>query len=263
MTEPDVPTGVTPTPKPASPLSRIFTQANVTLGLAVFAVILAGAPYLVPQVQSFVVEKGLLNRPTMLALAQTRLETQTAEAAAIEATMAIKAHHDSIFNDKDDPVIGNPHGQIKVAEFLDYLCAYCRAATPEVQAFLAQNPDVTLVVKEYPVIHPPASQTLAAYGIAASKGGHYEAVHYALLTEKIETQSQMDAILTKAQLDPRQVEVTAKAQATLDQINKTLKLGENLKINGTPTFIVGDKMVTGLAGLSQAVQAERAKLKKS
>ncbi len=261
MTEPDAPIGETPTPKLANSLSGIFTQANITFGLAVFAVILAGAPYVVPQVQSFVVEKGLLNRPAMLAAAQSRLETQTAEAAAKEATMAIKAHHESIFNDKADPVIGNPSGQIKVAEFLDYLCAYCRAASPEVQAFLAQNPDVTLVVKEYPVIHPPASQTLAAYGIAAFKGGHYEAVHYALLTEKIETQAQMDAILTKAGLDPRQAEDTAKSQTTLDQINKTLKLGENLKINGTPTFIVGDQMVTGMAGLTQAVQAERAKLK--
>lgn len=257
MTDPE-----TPPPAPANSFLAAFTQANITTGLAVFAVILAAAPYVVPQVQSFVVERGLLNHPAMLSSAQTKLETETAEAEARAATIAIKAHHDSIFNDKADPFLGNASGKIKVVEFLDYLCAYCRAASPSIKEFLVQNPDVTLVVKEYPVIHPPSSQTLAAYGIGAFQGGHYEAVHYALLTEKIGTQTQMDAVLASAGLDPQKVQAVATSQTTIDQINKTLALGADLKINGTPTFIVGDKMVTGMSGLNQAVQAERAKLKK-
>jgi len=246
--------------KPAGLTSELFSQANITTALAVFAVVLAGAPYVAPQVQSFMVQKGLMNRPAILEQTQQKADTQKLEQAAKEASTAIRAHHDSIFNDKADPTIGS--GPIKVIEFLDYQCAYCRAASPAIREFLEHNPDVTLVVKEYPVIHPPSSQTLAAYGIAAYQGGKYADVHYAFLTDQIDSQQTMDALLARAGIDPAQAKAVATSQATIDHINKTIKLGGDLGVNGTPTFIVGDQMVTGMAGLTKAVEAERAKQKK-
>ena len=130
MTDPDTPTTERPAPlsPPAASRSSWLTQANITTGLAVAALVLAAAPYVVPQLQAWQVRTALLAKPAILQDGFEALQAQKAEQAAMSASEAIKAHHDSIFNDPEDPVIGNPRGKIKVVEFLDYLCAYCRAA---------------------------------------------------------------------------------------------------------------------------------------
>lgn len=245
---------------PARTSGALFSQANITTGLAVLAVILAGAPYVVPQLQAHLVRNGLLAKPAMIEEANQQLTAQRDAETAKQAEAAIAAHHDSIFNDKADPAIGT--GPIKVVEFLDYNCAYCRAASPYLKQFLAENPDVTLIVKEYPVVHPPESATLAAYGLAAFQAGKYADVHYALLTEKVRSQADVDTLMAKAGLDPAKARAVAQAPATLEHINSTIMLGSNLGINGTPTFVVGNTLVIGAAQLESAVKAERARLKK-
>jgi len=252
LTDPD-------TPAPKSRRPSWLTQANITTGLALAAVILAAVPYVVPQVEAWQVRNGLVAKPAVLQDAFDALQAQKASQAVLTASEAIKAHRDSIFNDPADPVIGNPRGKIKVVEFLDYLCAYCRAASPQVKDFLAANPDVQLIVKEYPVVHPPASVGLAHIGMAVAKSGHYEEIHYALLNNGLQNDADIDVVLRQQGLDPAAVRNDAKADAVGEHIAKTVDLGANLGINGTPTFIVGDKMVNGadLAALQAAVAAQR------
>ncbi|HVZ30482.1 MAG TPA: DsbA family protein [Asticcacaulis sp.] len=257
-------------PAPELAKSSLFTQANITTALAVLAVVLAGAPYMVPQLQSWQVEKGLMARPTVLVDASKALQKQQMAQSAKADRLAINAHRESIFNDKSDPVIGK--GPIKVVEFLDYQCAYCRAATPAVRDFLAENPDVQLVVKEYPIVHPDNSAALAALAIAASRAGKYEAVHYGFLGHDFHPEipnariaGDVDAITAKAGLDPAALKESMKDPAIQEQINRTINLGISLGINGTPTFIVGDQMVNGadITALQNAVQAQRAASKKA
>ena len=96
--------------------------------------------------------------------------------------------------------------------------------------------------------------------MAAYQGGHYDNVHYALLTEKIETQAQMNSVLGRAGLDPEAAKAAATSTAVTDHINRTIQLGGDLGINGTPTFIVGDRSVDGarIDDLKAAVAAVRA-----
>ena len=271
MSEPETPTTEQPSPKPANPLLDVFSQANITTGLAVLAVVLAAAPYLMPKVAAYQVSKGLMSQPVILAQASDALQQQQYDErrkavakAAAAAPALIKAHYNEIFNDPADPVIGT--GPIKVVEFLDYQCAYCRAATPMVKQFLADNPDVQLVVKEYPVVHPPNSQVLAAAGIEAWRAGRYEAIHYAFLEHNFhpEVSGPIDgdlvAILKANGLDPAKVAAHVNDQSDNEQINHVMALGAELNIDGTPTFIVGNRMVAGadMEGLKAAVQAARA-----
>ncbi len=257
MSEPETP------PTSDGLLAEVFSQANITTALAVLAVVLAAAPYVAPQVRAWQVRQALLSRPAMIYEASDAYQAQKASETAAAAVQQIKAHRAAIFNDPADPVIGN--GRIKVVEFLDYQCAYCRAATPSVQAFLAANPDVQLVVKEYPVVHPENSVALAALGIEAYKSGKYEAVHYGFLGHNFHPEApgnietDVDAIAVKAGLDPAALKAGMKDPAVKDQINRTIALGSNLGIDGTPTFIVGDTMINGanITALQAAVDSQR------
>lgn len=255
----------TPASKPVSSASResapLFSQTNITTGLAVLALILAAAPYVVPQLQAHLVRNGLMEKPAVVEEAMQKLSSDREADANRQTELAAAAHHDSIFNDKADPTLGT--GPIKLVEFLDYNCAYCRAGEPAIKAFLADNPDVTLVVKQYPVVHPPESIVLAKYALAAYQSGKYAEVHDVLLTDN-QNLADLKAITAKAGMDLQRVTADAGSAATADHIKKTVMLGTNLGINGTPTFIIGDSVITGtnIEKLKAAVEAERARLKK-
>jgi protein-disulfide isomerase len=237
---------------------ELFSQANITTALAVFAVVLAGAPYVVPQVQGFVVQKGLMSRPAMLYEASAKLNAQNEADKAKTMATAIRSKHDSLFNDKSDPVLGNPNAKIRIVEFLDYNCGYCRAATPVLKDFLAKNPDVAIVVKEYPVINQN-SRPLAAFALGAAQAGKYEAVHYALMTEQVGSEAEMTALLSRLGLDPAAVRTNAASAEVKAHIDRVMQLGADLGITGTPTFIIGDTAIDGakLEELEKAVIAAR------
>ncbi|ESQ84360.1 hypothetical protein AEAC466_08375 [Asticcacaulis sp. AC466] len=240
----DTPKSDTPS-SPQRPIWKdIFSQANLTTGLAVFAVVLAGAPYVVPKVQSYIVEKGMLNRPAMLMTASQAYAAQKQAADAKAMAVSIKSRHDSLFEDKTDPILGNPNAPIKIVEFLDYYCGYCRAVTPELKAFLAQNPDVAIIVKEYPVIGQN-SRPLAARALAAAKLGHYEAVHYAFMTDTIKTEADLDAALIKSGVDPKEILALAGSDEIQNHITRVLSLGSDIGVTGTPTFVIGDQAIDG------------------
>lgn len=257
-------------PKPTSPVSKssllrdIFSQANITTGLAVFAVVLAAAPYVAPPVRSWMVREGLMGKPEMLQDASNKLNEQIQAKANQAMAEGIKTHLTSLFNDPSDPVLGNPKAPIKIVEFLDYNCGFCRAATPVLKDYLAQNPDVAIIVKEYPVINQN-SRPMAAYALAAAQQGKYADMHYALMTEKIDSSESMTALLTKLGLDPAKTAAIAQSKPIQDQIDKVMNLGADIAVSATPTFVIGDKPIDGakMDEIKAAVDAQRAALKKS
>jgi protein-disulfide isomerase len=246
------------TPSSKSLLRDVFSQANIATGVAVFALVLAAAPYIVPNVRNWMVREALMSQPGMLQDASDRLNQQMQAKAEQALSEGVKTHHDSLFNDVSDPVLGNPKAPIKVVEFLDYNCAFCRAATPVLKDYLTQNPDVAIIVKEYPVINQN-SPTLAAYALAAAQQGKYAQMHYALMTSKIDSLDAMNALLTKLGLDPQTTRDIATSQAVQDHIKKVMNLGADLNITGTPTFVIGDKAINGakMDDLKAAVEAQR------
>ena len=51
-------------------------------------------------------------------------------------------------------VLGNPQGKVTLVEFTDYACGYCRQSVADVDALIAANPDLKVVMREYPILSP-------------------------------------------------------------------------------------------------------------
>lgn len=246
-----------PKPKP-SILGEIFSQANLTTGLAVFAVVLAAAPYVVPQIQVWQVSHGLMRQPAMLEVASAELTRQHEQEALVKSREAILSRQQSLFGDKEDPILGNPNAKIRIVEFLDYNCGYCRAGSPEVKAFLQRNPDVGIVVKEYPVISTN-SRPLAAYALAAAASGKYEELHYALMSAHISSEPELFKVLLSVGLDPQAMKEKAASKEVQLHIDRVLTLGEDINVTGTPTFVIDGTPINGarIDGLQAAVDKAR------
>ena len=56
----------------------------------------------------------------------------------------------------NDPIGGNPHGNVTIVEFFDVRCPYCRKLEPEMASLLASDHEVRLVYKDLPILGPRA-----------------------------------------------------------------------------------------------------------
>jgi protein-disulfide isomerase len=84
--------------------------------------------------------------------------------------------------DARDPVLGNPDGDVTLVEFFDYRCGYCRIMAEPMQALIARDPELRIVMKEFPILGPDSLLASRA-ALAAHRQGGYEAMHWALLAE--------------------------------------------------------------------------------
>jgi len=166
-------------------------------------------------------------------------------AAATESTQNFI---DSVLNDPAAPIAGNPKGDVVIVAFLDYNCPYCRRATPILDRLVANDPNVKLVYKDWPIL-APSSIVAAKVALAANYQGKYQAAHDALMAIKLRpaTQDLIKQAVAKAGVDLKRLDkdlaahndaISALLQRNNDQANA-------LHLQGTPVFLVGPYLIFG------------------
>lgn len=176
----------------------------------------------------------------------------------------IAAVKKAVFEDPAAPVMGNPAGRVSLVEFSDYNCGFCRKATPEVAAFLKENPDVKLVVHEIPIFGE-GSRYAAMAALAAARQDSYPAFHLALMGMR--GKAEKASVLRVARelgLDLARLERDIQDPAITAQIEANLALADTIGLVGTPSFVAGDRAVFGFlpkADLAELVDEARAAAK--
>lgn len=205
----------------------------------------------------------LMAHPEVVMEAAERYQDNQRLAAQKAATQAIGQYRDRLERDPRD-FVANPAGKVTVVEFFDYRCGYCKLAAPEVVKLIQQNPDVRFVFKEFPIFGE-VSDSAAKIALTAQGKAKGVTLYQSWMAEKALDEDAIDRDLRAAGLDPAAVRQAAANPAIERQILDTRVLAQNLKIEGTPTFIIGDVMVPGadLNALRAAItQARAVNLKK-
>ncbi|HEY6336050.1 MAG TPA: DsbA family protein [Alphaproteobacteria bacterium] len=235
-------------------------------GALLAALVLTLVPLSLSNIQRHAIE-GVLERylddhPELVAKAIGQLDARQKAAATERERAAIEANATALFNDPDDLVFGDPNGDVTIVEFFDYRCPYCKRALPAVMQTLKSDGHVRLVLKEFPILGPD-SQLATRAALASNKQGKYSAFHSAMLAST--SALNMTTIMSIAEangIDTTRLQADMKAREIDALIRKNLQLAEGLKIEGTPAFIVGDKLIPGAvdqATLQNLVQSARKK----
>lgn len=175
---------------------------------------------------------------------------------------------DAVLRDADNPVLGNPQGDITIVEYFDYQCPYCKKVAPDLAKVVKDDGKIRLVLKDWPILGDP-SKYAARLVLAAKFQNKYQAAHEALIgrTGRL-TEAGADEVLAAAGVD------VAKAKADLetnkDKIDALLKRNDEqaqaFGFRGTPAFIVGTFRVPAALTAEQfkmAVADARAAAKKA
>ncbi|RDC71892.1 DsbA family protein [Rhodovulum sp. 12E13] len=206
----------------------------------------------------------LLENPEVLMEAIAVLEEREAEAQVAADAEMIAARADALFEDADSWTGGNPEGDITIVEFIDYRCGYCRRAFPEVQELVASDGDIRLVVKEFPILGEQsvlASRFAIATRMVAGDDA-YKQVHDALITLRGDmNELSLELMGEELGLPVEEIVGMMGDEAVTEVIRANHALAEDLGISGTPTYVLGDRMVRGyvpLEGMRALVAEERA-----
>ncbi|MBH5321338.1 DsbA family protein [Aurantiacibacter sediminis] len=156
-------------------------------------------------------------------------------------------------------VLGNPDGEITLVEFSDYACGFCRQSLEDVNDLIASNPDLRVVIREYPVLSA-GSADAARMALAAADQGRFEAFHNAMFAQDGLSAEAIEAAAEQAGLNLAAANAAIAAGAYETQLQNNVFLGQSLRISGTPAFIVGDQVLDGAVGfdpLSEAIAEAR------
>ena len=198
-----------------------------------------------------IVRDYLIEHPEVLLEAQEALRARRAERAAEQARGAIRRHHAELFRDPESPAAGAPAGGLALVEFFDYRCAHCRRVKPALDALLAENDDLRLIYKEFPILGPES--TLAARAaLAAREQGAYAAFHDALMAaDAPPDRERLFAVARALGLDESRFTRDMEDPAIDAHLARNAALAQALGIAGTPGFVLGERLIRGAPSLPQ------------
>ena len=207
-----------------------------------------------------IVREYLLREPEIIMQAIEELQRRREATTAAEQRERLTSGRDALVADDRDPVIGNPDGDVTLVEFFDYRCGYCRAMVEPMQSLLEGDPQLRIVMKEFPILGPDSLLASRA-ALAAHMQGGYEAMHWALLGENRIDEAVIRRLADEHGLDVEQLMTDMEGDAVAEHIQDNLALAQGLAINGTPSFVIGDTVLPGAVPatrLTDLISQERA-----
>jgi hypothetical protein len=176
----------------------------------------------------------LLDNPDMLPQMVEAYEAQEAEKRLADMG-------GEVFTPFPGVVLGNPQGSKVLVEFTDYNCPYCEASLKDVNRLVAEDPDLKVVVREWPIFE--GSDVASRMALAAGLQGKYAAFHDAMFQL-----GDVTAAARAAGLDMARAEADAASDAVTAEIASNLEFARALGFSGTPAWIAGKKPIGGAVG---------------
>lgn len=215
-----------------------------------------------------VVRNYILEHPEILPEAIAILQARQAAIQQEQMTTAVIANHEQLINDGYSVVGGNPDGDVTIVEFYDYRCPYCVQTHADVERLLASDPNLRIVYKQFPIKdepgQPPVSLTAARMAQAIAKQGitMFNEFHDKLMSFNASmTIEQLGQAAASLGADMVKLQADMQDPAMLDGFRSSFAVANEIGINGTPTFVIGDQVLVGVAGydaMKAAVDKARA-----
>ncbi len=194
------------------------------------------------------------NRTRAYLLQNPSILQDVAEALAAEQSRErLASVGEDLFAPFPGAIIGNPEGSKVLVEFTDYNCPYCEASLADVQRLVAEDPDLKVVMREWPIFQ--GSEDAARMALAAGMQGKYREFHETLFSNGDTSPVGIEATARQIGLDMEQARADAASEAVSVELVRNLTFAQSLGFSGTPAFIAGDTPFGGAVGYEALKEA--------
>ncbi|WP_102867784.1 DsbA family protein [Pseudovibrio exalbescens] len=197
-----------------------------------------------------IIREYLLENPEVITEALTELEKRRVAEEEAAKKEALASLSDIIFNSENQVELGNPDGDVTLVEFFDYNCGYCRKAMGDMFRLIEEDPNLRVVLKEFPVLGQPSMEAAqVAIAVNAVAPEKYEDFHAGLLSQssRANAQSALD-VATGLGIDEEAVKAQMDSGVVQATFQEVFEIASQLGLNGTPSYIIGDEVVVGAVG---------------
>ena len=148
-------------------------------------------------------------------------------------------------------VAGNPRGDVTLVEFYDLNCPYCRSASSDLDALIAADKKLKLVLVPFPVL---GVQSIIAgrVELAVAKTASPEQF-YSFHRKIYEGRGVIDgdralSVVRDLKLDEQKIATLADDDAITETMKTHVRLGNQLGLRATPAYVIGDIAILGHPG---------------
>jgi protein-disulfide isomerase len=199
----------------------------------------------------------LIHNPDVLRAAIEALDKHDKQVEAEARQSAVADQAGALFSSTHQANVGNPKGEATLVEFFDYNCHYCKGALPDMTKLMQNDPNLKLVLKDFPVLGPGSVEAAKVASAVRNQlhGDKFWQFHFKLLNshgpvgkaEALAVAKEMGADMDRLNKDIESPDVAA-------GLAEVMHMADSLQINGTPTFVVGQEVVVGAVGYDQLKQ---------
>jgi protein-disulfide isomerase len=196
------------------------------------------------------IREHLLANPEIIRDAIAELQRKEQEAEVAAQASIIDGEKDLIFASSRQVVIGNPDGDVTLVEFFDYNCGYCKRANADMKRLLAEDQNLRVVLKEFPVLGD-GSVEAAHVGVAVNMTtpDKYLEFHDALLSERGSVDGDRAlAVAAEMGLDAAKLRETMASPEVQSTIAEVYEIAQKLSLTGTPSYVTANEVVVGAVG---------------
>lgn len=230
----------------AAGLGMGLTIASVTLLIVGRA---GDAPTLVGgKAMELAVKDAILANPEVIPEAINRLQQREVEKLLASNREAIETPFAGAWTGAKD-------GDVVLVEFFDYNCPYCRQSVGDVERLLAEDPKLKVVWRDMPVLGPD-SEHFARASLSAAEQGRYPAFYSSVFKgQGALNQERLIRTVRAAGMNEAKVATDLNSKAIEAEIQKNLELGRALGLTGTPSYVIGNRIISGAAGYEELKKA--------
>jgi len=236
---------------------KLKFAAGVALALILAAPLSATADSFTPEQKTDLgplIRDYLVNNPEVLRDAIDALDKHDKQAAAEAQKKIVTDQAGALFASPFQAVVGNPNGGATLVEFFDYNCHYCKGALPDMARLVKEDPNLKLVLKDFPVLGPGSVEAARVASAVRNQlpGDKFWAFHQKLLNSHGPIgKNEALAVAKELGLDMAKLDKDMQDPAIEAGIHQVMDMADSLQINGTPSFVIGDSVVVGAVGFDQ------------
>jgi protein-disulfide isomerase len=155
----------------------------------------------------------------------------------------------------DTPARGPAGAQVTVVEYADYECPYCQQMQPTLdQVEAAFKGKIVFAYKDLPLpMHAHAQKAAEAAQCAGAQNKYWEYHDYLLKTRALEVPQLKDAA-RQLNLDVKQFDACVDRGQKAAAIQSTIDEAQKLGLQGTPSFFINGRFLSGIQSFEQFKQ---------
>ncbi len=198
-----------------------------------------------------IIKDYLMKNPDVIREVLVEMERKQKADEESARTKAVTDLAPTLFNSSRHAVLGNPNGKITLVEFFDYNCGYCKKALEDVAKLVKAEPELRLVIKDFPVLGP---NSVEAAEVATAlrnqiKGDKYWQYHTKLMQTRGQIgKAQALALAKEMGADMDRLARDVASSETRASLQEVMMIADKLQLTGTPTFVLGDEVIVGAVG---------------